>query len=257
MARWLMRSSTSSLDDEMEPEEFWQLANKNLQERNIRLLFVADEIPTELQRIVEFLNEQMVRTKVLAIEIKQFVSEVGGQKALRPRLIGQTARGETVKSPTSVAGKIDERRFFEALTENCSAEEIKAARRLLTWSEKNSSYVKWRSKSFAPYFESDSSYPHIPTSVSMEGKVGINFARMKNSGLPDEKRVEILHRLNAIPGIDLPPGSIGEKIGFPLSTLKDDRSLEQFLNLVAWTVEQVRIAQPPQATNHSAQSALS
>src|SRR2546426_5072547 len=43
------------LDDEMEPEEFWQLANKNLQERNIRLLFVADEIPTELQRIVEFL----------------------------------------------------------------------------------------------------------------------------------------------------------------------------------------------------------
>src|SRR5438552_1028909 len=74
------------LDDETEPEEFWQLATKNLQERNIRLVFVADEIPPELQRIIEFLNEQMKSTEVLGVEIKQYVREQ--QKALAPRVIG-------------------------------------------------------------------------------------------------------------------------------------------------------------------------
>ena len=239
------------LDDEMEPEEFWQLANKNLHERNIRLLFVADEIPTELQRVVEFLNEQMDRTEVLAIEIKQFMSEVQGQRALRPRVIGQTVRGETVKSPSTVP-KMNEETFFARLAENCSPEEIETARRILKWSQENSSHVRWRTKSLAPIFESDSNYPHIPTSVSIDGRVGFNFLRMKNSGgLPDEKRMEILQRLNSIPGINLTEDSIDRKPSFSLSTLTNDGALEQFLNLVAWTVEQVRTRGPEQPRSHS------
>jgi hypothetical protein len=39
------------------------------------MLFVADEIPVELRRIVEFLNSQMNRAEVLAVEIKQFVGQ--------------------------------------------------------------------------------------------------------------------------------------------------------------------------------------
>ena len=37
----------------------------------IALSFVADEIPSELRRIVEFLNQQMDPAEVLAVEIKQ------------------------------------------------------------------------------------------------------------------------------------------------------------------------------------------
>ena len=33
---------------------------------------MADEIPDPLQRVVEFLNEQMSGIEVLAVEIKQF-----------------------------------------------------------------------------------------------------------------------------------------------------------------------------------------
>ncbi len=131
------------LDDQMEPEQFWQLANKNLQDRNVRLLFVGDEIPTELQRIVEFLNEQMNRTEVLAIEIKQYASGLHQQKALRPRVIGQTARSETVKGSTPAP--ISATTFFEALAESCSSEEIEVANKILKWSEGKASYVKWRS----------------------------------------------------------------------------------------------------------------
>ena len=41
------------------PDAFWLDAKTNLQAGRIRLIFVADEIPAELQRIVEFLNGQM------------------------------------------------------------------------------------------------------------------------------------------------------------------------------------------------------
>lgn len=40
-------------------EEFWQRVKTNLQAGKVRLMFVADEIPTELCRVVEFLNQQM------------------------------------------------------------------------------------------------------------------------------------------------------------------------------------------------------
>ena len=40
-------------------DAFWQKVSANLQNGKLRLLFVADEIPTELQRVVEFLNEQL------------------------------------------------------------------------------------------------------------------------------------------------------------------------------------------------------
>ncbi len=54
------------------PDEFWQKAKTNLQAGRIRMVFVADVIPRELRRIVEFLNEQMDPAEVLAVEIKQF-----------------------------------------------------------------------------------------------------------------------------------------------------------------------------------------
>src|SRR5258707_4626638 len=94
------------LEGDIEPEPFWQLADKNLKDRNIRLLFVADEIPTELQRIVEFLNEQMGRTEVLAVEIKQFIGK--GQTGLVPRVIGQTAKAQDKKgkAPVSEIGQL-------------------------------------------------------------------------------------------------------------------------------------------------------
>jgi len=92
------------LGEEGDVEEYWQKANRNLTDGKIRLLFVADEIPTELQRIVEFLNEQMDRAEVLAVEIKQFVGE--GQTGLVPRVIGQTAEAIEKKTTTSEIGQV-------------------------------------------------------------------------------------------------------------------------------------------------------
>jgi hypothetical protein len=60
---------TALIGPEMGIEEFWQLVKTNLQAKRLRLLFVADVVPVELRRVVEFLNEQMdpaeVRTEAI------------------------------------------------------------------------------------------------------------------------------------------------------------------------------------------------
>ena len=87
------------LTGEKEPEDFWQAVKTNLQAGKIRMLFVADVIPPELRRIVEFLNVQTDPAEVLAVEIKHFVGT--GLKTLVPRIIGQTAEAESRKSGSS------------------------------------------------------------------------------------------------------------------------------------------------------------
>jgi len=75
---------------------FWQEIDKNLQDGNVRLLFVAESIPPELQKIIEFLNEQMEYAEVLGLEIKRFQS-VDGSITLIPNLVGNTTRAVRVK----------------------------------------------------------------------------------------------------------------------------------------------------------------
>ena len=76
------------LNNKTTPVEFWQQVAENLRTKSIRLLFVADAIPDDLARIVEFLNEQMDRIEVLAVEVKRFEGKM--PQTFMPRVIGQT-----------------------------------------------------------------------------------------------------------------------------------------------------------------------
>src|SRR5215217_2768031 len=81
---------------EVDPGEFWQKVKTNLQAGRVRLVFVADEVPSDLRRVVEFLNQQMDPAEVLAVEIKQYAGQ--GMKTLVPRVIGQTVEAQQKKS---------------------------------------------------------------------------------------------------------------------------------------------------------------
>ncbi|WP_140986935.1 hypothetical protein [Asticcacaulis tiandongensis] len=80
---------------EQAPEIFWQQVDANFSAGRIKLVFVADEIPRELARIVEFLNEQM-RAEVRAVELRWYTGE-DGTITLSPRLIGETERAAATK----------------------------------------------------------------------------------------------------------------------------------------------------------------
>jgi hypothetical protein len=79
-----------------EPATFWDQVDANFKAGRIKLVFVADEIPRELARIVEFLNDQM-RADVRAVELRWFSGE-GGVITLSPRVIGETERSAATKA---------------------------------------------------------------------------------------------------------------------------------------------------------------
>jgi hypothetical protein len=80
----------SVVDPGVEVDGFWNRVGENLEIGRIRMVFVSDTVPPELQRIVEFLNEGMTRAQVYAVEIPQYRAS-DGRRTLAPRLIGATA----------------------------------------------------------------------------------------------------------------------------------------------------------------------
>lgn len=78
---------------------FWQRVEANLRRGDVRLLFVADELPKELRRLIEFLNEQFTNIEVLGVELRQYVGQ--GIKALVPRVVGQTEAARDQKERSS------------------------------------------------------------------------------------------------------------------------------------------------------------
>jgi hypothetical protein len=84
-------------EDDAAVETFWKQVEENLRTGRVRLIFVADSIPKELRRLVEFLNEKMADVEVLAVEVKQFLGS--SQKALVPRVIGLTEAARERKPP--------------------------------------------------------------------------------------------------------------------------------------------------------------
>lgn len=71
----------------------------NLEAGRIRLVFVADRIPSSLLRIVEFMNGQMDPCEVLAVELRQYLHQSGDDtiRTLVPRVHGRTITQPTRK----------------------------------------------------------------------------------------------------------------------------------------------------------------
>lgn len=76
---------------------FWEQVDANFTAGRIKLVFVADTIPRELARVVEFLNDQM-RADVRAVELRWFESLEKGITTLSPRVIGETERTIAAKA---------------------------------------------------------------------------------------------------------------------------------------------------------------
>lgn len=107
----------SFLGPEADPAAFWSLVDTNLQAGNVSMVFVADVIPPELARIVEFMNEQM-RADVRAIELNYFAG-ADGVRMLSPRTIGSTARAQAQKD--AARSKLEPVTVDEWLTQHLPA----------------------------------------------------------------------------------------------------------------------------------------
>lgn len=105
----------AALGPEIDAEDFWLHLKDNIAASKLRLVFVADEFPSEFRRIVEFLNRQMLQTDVFAVEVRQFVSPDGSHRTLVPRLVGRVEAKPPTSSGAGPGRRWDRLRFLEAL----------------------------------------------------------------------------------------------------------------------------------------------
>ncbi|MBK8047115.1 MAG: hypothetical protein IPK16_08330 [Anaerolineales bacterium] len=227
------------LDDAAALDEFWQRGKTNLQAGKIRMLFVAEEIPVQLRRIVEFLNVQMSQAEVLAIEVKQFVGE--GQSAFVPRLVAQTAQKT---ASANEQRRWDEDSFFQDFTKRNNADTARIAHKILDWARQRGLTIWWgagkRDGSFIPLLAVDGHLCQVICLWSY-GSVEIQFQYMKPPNSLDEaQRLELLARLNRIPGVKIAKEGATKRPNIPLKTLANDAVLAQFLEEVAWAFDQIK-----------------
>lgn len=97
-------------DEEQDVEGFFGQVHENLQAGRVRLVFVADTIPDELQRIVEFLNNQMTPAEVFAVEVKQYAAGDFAGRTIVPRVVGRTATSMNKQAPARLRLSPEEHR---------------------------------------------------------------------------------------------------------------------------------------------------
>jgi hypothetical protein len=221
-------------------EEFWGRAGENLRAGKVRMVFVSDEIPRELARVVEFLNGQMNPAEVIAIEIKQYLG-AGGIKTLVPRLIGQTAEVEARKGWRSgETRQWDEQSLFSELLARRGEGEARVARELYEWCRARGWRLTFgqgkKDGSWIPVFSAQGR-EHYPIVLWSYGKIEVQFQHLKARAPFDSEqtRLELLQRVNAIPGVSFGADVITRRPSIQLSTLASNPgALEAMKDVLIW-----------------------
>jgi hypothetical protein len=223
-------------------EKFWELVKTNLKAGRIRLVFVADEIPVELKRIVEFLNEQMDPAEVLAVEVKQYVGQ--GVRALVPRVIGQTAQALQSKSSPGTPGRQwDESTLLEDLARKNGSKQSDVARQIIAWARRLGLKEQWgqgkQTGTFTPILL-HAGARHKPFSIWSDGYVLVNFQFHLPPAHGLAVKTGLLERLNRIPEVSIGSEAFSKLPPVWLSALVDPQSLSLFFESIEWWFGEIR-----------------
>lgn len=231
------------LGPQMKVDEFWAKVDENMATGRLKMLFVADEIPPELARIVEFLNDHMDLT-VSAVELRYFEANAG-QKTLAPRVIGETERSK-LKKNVGARQKLDPismNDWLEKFIAPKGPAMTSGAKALMSIFAKYSTEHDVASTQGSIYSrvltgDGKSAYPFFLTKA---GRCQIAFGwttRVKSLELEDNRRAWYNRFAEAVGGL-----SNENLTGFPsftLDKLNDTESLERFDQVARDFLEECR-----------------
>ena len=229
------------LGESQEVDVFWRTVESNLRMGRIRLVFVADEIPRELRRIVEFLNAQMNPAEVLAVEIQQFVGD--GIRSLVPRVIGETYAAEVRKMKGDEISS--EATFFSELANRPNQREYQVAKRLFDWAVEKGLRLWWggrKDKSFFPLWDcaDETYYTFAARTGEKNAYVQIQFGAMR---LPPfhtlKKRRELADRLLDAIGVQFAEEQLNKYPSIKMAVL-DEKQADAFVGVFDWYLNECK-----------------
>jgi hypothetical protein len=190
--------------------------------------------------------------EVIAIEVKQYLG-ADGTKTLVPRVIGETAEVEARKGRRTSGGRRqwDEESLFADLTAKSGEQEAQVARDLYDWVCARG----WRPTfgqgkqdgSWIPVLDANG-HQHYPIALYSYGRIELQFQHLKaRAPFDDEQtRLELLRRINEIPGVYFGPDVVTKRPSIPLGLLAGDpAALDQLTRVLEW-IEHYANAGPQQ-----------
>lgn len=209
---------------------------------NFMLIIVVDEIDDNLARIVQFMNVcGNPSFEFAALEMRRFHAEKA--EMLVPRVLGPVST--TKAAVATLPGKQwDELSFFNELERRHGDAAALVARHILEWSQQRMQ-VWWgkgrQNGSYVPYFV-HKGREHQLFAVYTYGVVETYFYwfAYKPPFDAEERRIELLDKLNRIQGVNISKDNINKRPNIKLTTLANGETLAQFLSIYDWVVEEIR-----------------
>lgn len=172
---------------------FWSRVDDNFRAGRLKLVFVADQIPAELARIVEFMNEQMI-ADVYAVELRYFEGD-GGLRTLVPRIIGATERANAKRIVTPLYSASSPSEWFETWIAPLGEDYTQALQHLTSLVDELGG--EWRiprkTQGSAGVIVKKGEQERSPLSVQKQGTVCIHFGNAK-VWMDDEPRKAFFDR---------------------------------------------------------------
>lgn len=207
----------------------------NLRPGKVRLVFVADEIPAEPRRVVEFLNSQMALAEAIAVEIRQYAG--AGVRALVPTVFGKTRPAPAPSTPWN------RERLLAALEERKGPTAREVAEKLLSWAVEWMPQLRWGrgpriGSCLLAFHHSGIAYGSI--AFWTQGSVEVRFGLLKPPMDTQEAKAELAARLNEIPGVNLNPNVPTGCTQFDILLLAKPDAFAKFTAAMEWLVGRVR-----------------
>lgn len=229
-------------------DTFWSMVKTNLSAGRLRLVFVADSIPPELQRIVEFLNGQMLSCEILALEVRRIGDPENPTRLLTSRTIGQTLSAAETKSggrtPTASKGGWDPDSVLSDLRRRKGERAHDTGSKLYDWALEERPAVTIDCGSGKQYgsikvYLSQGEQRTALFYLYSNGRVEVPFQYLRqHPGFESsEDREQLRSLLNMIPGVAIAPEKMKAHPSFEIGLLEDDLARSKFLETVEWMME--------------------
>jgi hypothetical protein len=224
----------------MEEAEFWSEVQTRTAAGMLRLLFVADQLPESLLRIISYLNAQMGETEVLGVEVARHTSDGAGPTVYAPVVHGRASpRGRSKNR----AERRSEEEFLAALLEHQGQAVVDAVEQLVQRAADLDAWLTFGTaaanpRAFLNLRAADSQRVYWPLVINPRPGKFVLFLRVlkHRPAFEDEAvRAEYLDRMAAALGrtVDGTENLAGHP-WFPVSTLTAPGAIDAVIEVLQW-----------------------
>jgi hypothetical protein len=229
-------------------DNYWQSLQANLDQNRLRLVIVADKIPVETLRIIEYLNRQMVNTDVFAVTVSQFVG--GDVRTLTARLLNPSVAETQRKASSLRAGAPWTReRFYDALLASQPPEAAAVMQSIEAWAttkrqvelsfgsgtQDGSIRIAFRTNPGPQGSRTGADVVFLTLWTYGSIEVDLEYIAKFAAFREDAARSDLVRRLNEI-GCDIPQESIRKRPNISWTLLNHAGNTRRFIEVQDWVV---------------------